>query len=145
MKIGILWDLDGTLLNTLEDLKDAVNYTMDVYHCPRKTTAQVRQYLGNGSARLISLSLKDVPNAPDEAEVLNTYKAYYDAHCRIKTAPYPGILPALDALGKKFPMAIVSNKPDSAVKILCSDYFGEIYARGDRAGCRRKPARSPRA
>ncbi len=140
MKIGILWDLDGTLLNTLEDLKDAVNYAMTVHGCPVRTLEQVRQDVGNGAARLIHLSLRDLPAPPPEDAVLQTFKTYYDSHCQIKTAPYPGIREILEQISQKYPVAVVSNKPDSAVKILCSDYFGSVYARGDRPGCRRKPA-----
>ena len=72
--------------------------------------------------------------------VLNTYKPYYTGHCRCKTAPYPGIAEALSVLKEKYPIAIVSNKPDPAVKALCADFFPGIYALGETADCPRKPA-----
>jgi phosphoglycolate phosphatase len=73
-------------------------------------------------------------------EVLNYYKDYYAAHSQIKTRPYEGILEALNAVRKEYPVAIVSNKPDNAVKILCAQYFGDTYALGESDTCPRKPA-----
>ena len=136
MKTGILFDLDGTLLDTLEDLCDAVNYALRVYGYPERTLEEIRCFVGNGAMRLITLA---VPENGDVEGVFHTYKTYYDANCRIKTQPYPGIMEALEAL-KDYPLAIVSNKPDSAVKALCADYFPGIYALGEAAGCPRKPA-----
>ena len=137
MKIGILWDLDGTLLNTLEDLMDGVNYALDQFGLPARTLREIREFVGNGAANLIS---RAVDGRADEGEVLDTFRTYYNAHCQVKTKPYEGVLEALAQLGEKYPMAIVSNKPDSAVKPLCEQYFPGIYALGERAGCPRKPA-----
>lgn len=140
MKKGILFDLDGTLLNSLDDLTDAVNYTMRLYGCPERTREQVRFAIGNGARRLIRLS---VPEDKDEAfvdEVLETYQRYYAENCRIKTRPYDGVLEALAQLQKNYPVAIVSNKPDVAVKPLCADYFPGVYALGETPDCKRKPA-----
>lgn len=135
--IGILWDLDGTLLDTLQDLADATNFALRAHGCPQRTLAEVRQFVGNGAGRLIRLAAGD--HADPEA-VLATFRPYYDAHCRVNTKPYEGIPEALAALGREYPMAIVSNKPDSAVKLLSADYFGGIFARGEDADCPRKPA-----
>lgn len=140
MKIGVLWDLDGTLLDTLEDLKDSVNFALGVYGCPERTLEEVRSFVGNGARQLIALSLPGTENDPDVDAVLATYQAYYATHAQVKTGPYAGVLEALDAVGQHYPMAIVSNKPDKAVKMLCKDYFGEIYARGESTDCTRKPA-----
>lgn len=140
MKIGILWDLDGTLLETLEDLADATNYALGQYGCPPRTLDEVRRFVGNGAARLIRLALPGGAADPDWKAVLETFRGYYNTHCRVKTRPYPGILEALAALGRTYPMAVVSNKPDSAVKPLCRGYFGDIYARGESPDCPRKPA-----
>ena len=136
-KIGILWDLDGTLLDTLEDLADAVNYALDHFGYPRRTVSEVRRFVGNGVGRLITLA---VPEGADPVPVLALFREYYGLHCRIKTRPYPGIMEALAELGMRHPMAVVSNKPDSAVKALCADCFPGIHARGERADCPRKPA-----
>ena len=140
MKKGILFDLDGTLLNTLEDLTDAVNATMDHYGCPHRTQAEVRAFIGNGAKRLIALSLPGKEDDPDVDEALAFYQKYYAAHAQCKTRPYDGILEQLAILGKKYPMAIVSNKPDVPVKLLCKQYFGDIYALGETTDCLRKPA-----
>lgn len=133
---GILFDLDGTLLNTLDDLMDAVNHTMEVFGYPRHSREEVRRFVGNGAGRLMQLS---VPQGRDWQEPLVAFQSYYREHCQIKTAPYPGIMEALYAL-KKYPMAIVSNKPDAAVKKLCAQYFPGIYAQGEHPGCPRKPS-----
>ena len=137
MKTGILWDLDGTLLDTLADLTDALNYAMTQFGYPHRTMEDVRRFIVNGARRLIALS---VPEGADVDAVLQVYKTYYDAHCQIKTKPYAGIPEALAVLGEKYPMAVVSNKPDSAVKPLCAQYFPGIFARGESADCPRKPA-----
>lgn len=140
MKTGILFDLDGTLLDTLQDLTDAVNYTLRHYGCPERTLSQVREFVGNGARRLIELSLPGTPEDPEVDEALAFYQQYYAVHAQIKTAPYPGILEALERLRREFTIAVVSNKPDRAVKPLCKDYFGDIYARGESSDCPRKPA-----
>ena len=137
MKIGILWDLDGTLLNTLEDLMDGVNYALQQFGLPSRTLEEIRQFVGNGAEVLIR---RAVEGRAETQAVLDTFRTYYNAHCQIKTGPYPGILEALACLKEKYPMAIVSNKPDSAVKPLCQQYFPGIYALGERADCPRKPA-----
>jgi HAD hydrolase, family IA, variant 1 len=133
---GILFDLDGTLLNTLDDLMDAVNHTMEVFGYPRHSREEVRRFVGNGAGRLLQLS---VPQGRDWQAPLEEFQRFYKAHCQVKTAPYPGIPEALAALGK-FPIAIVSNKPDAAVKKLCAQYFPGIYAQGEQPGCPRKPS-----
>lgn len=139
MKTGILFDLDGTLLNTLEDLVDATNYALAAFGHPPRTLKEVRRFIGNGAENQIRLSLPD-DNKEELQQVLAVYKPYYTDHCQIKTKPYDGVLDALKELGEKYPIAIVSNKPDAAVKALCADYFPGIYALGEVAGCPRKPA-----
>ena len=137
MKTGILFDLDGTLLDTLQDLADATNFALRQFGYPERTVDEVRRFVGNGARRLIAQA---VPAGADVEPVLETFRSYYNTHCRVKTKPYDGILEALEELGKRYPMAVVSNKPDSAVKPLCEEYFPGIYARGESADCPRKPA-----
>lgn len=138
---GIIFDLDGTLLDTLEDLKDAVNYTMRYYGCPERSLEEVKTFIGTGARNLIRLSLPGKADDPDVDRVLATYQAYYAAHAQDKTCPFPGIVEALAAIGSKYPIAIVSNKPDIAVKPLCAHYFGShIFALGETAQIPRKPA-----
>ena len=141
MKTGILFDLDGTLLSTLEDLTDAVNYTLRFYGCPERTQEEVRAFVGNGAERLVRLSLPGKPSDPDVGEALATYQAYYADHSQIKTRPYDGILESLAEIRKEFPVAVVSNKPDIATKKLCRQYFGEeVFALGETGDIPRKPA-----
>lgn len=137
MKTGIIFDLDGTLLNTLEDIKDAVNYALSQFGYPKRSLEEVRQFVGNGALRLIQRS---VPDGVEAEPVFAAFQVYYQAHCQIKTAPYPGILEALEAIGEQYPIAIVSNKPDGAVKALCNELFPGIYALGELPPCPRKPA-----
>ena len=139
--IAILFDLDGTLLDTLEDLKDATNHVLGCYDCPQRSLEEVRRFVGNGARRLIAQALPGKADDPDTDEVLQAFQSYYKDHCQIKTKPYAGILEILDALRKAgYPMAIVSNKPDSAVKPLGARYFPGLYAQGETADCPRKPA-----
>ena len=140
MKTGILFDLDGTLLDTLEDLLDATNYALNAFGYPPRTLTELRRFVGNGAENQIRLSLPEGSSAEEIRKVLAVYKPYYTAHCQNKTRPYSGIMEALAILDKKYPLAIVSNKPDSAVKALCADYFPGIYALGETADCPRKPA-----
>ena len=138
MKTGILFDLDGTLLDTLEDLLDATNHALAAHGFPPRSRAQLRRFVGNGAYNQIRLSLGEGNEAHIQA-VLDTYKPYYTDHCRLQTRPYDGIPEALAALKEKYPIAIVSNKPDGAVKALCADFFPGIYALGETPDCPRKP------
>lgn len=137
MKTGILFDLDGTLLDTLEDLADSVNHVLAANGYPARTLAEVRAFVGNGAGQLIR---KAAPEGTDVEALLAQFQRYYAGHCQIKTRPYPGILEALAELSRKYPLAIVSNKPDAAVKALCAQYFPGIPAMGETAQCPRKPA-----
>ena len=137
---GILFDLDGTLLDTLADLTDATNYALTQCGYPVRSIEQVRRAVGNGAANQIRKSLPEGTADAVAEQVLSVYKPYYTAHCRQKTCPYPGVLQQLEIMKEKYPVAIVSNKPDSAVKTLCADYFPGIYALGEKADCPRKPA-----
>ncbi len=139
MKTGILFDLDGTLLDTLGDLTDATNYALRACGYPERTLTEIRSFVGNGAENQIRMSLPEGASPEEVQRVLAVYKPYYTAHCQCKTAPYLGIPEALAALDG-VPMAIVSNKPDAAVKTLCAQHFPGIYALGETHGCPRKPA-----
>ena len=140
MKLGILFDLDGTLLDTLGDLTDSINYAMRYHGYPERTMAWVRSSVGSGVRNLVRLCLDGDDNHPELDKVLATYLQYYALHNQDKTRPYEGVAEALEQLQKEFPVAIVSNKQDDAVKTLCAEHFPGIYALGETAGCPRKPA-----
>ena len=140
---AVLYDMDGTVLDTLADLTDAVNVSLRRFGLPEQPAMHVRDVLGNGARRLMELS---VPSGTDSAlfeTLLAEYNADYAAHCRIETAPYPGVAALLRTLhtqGRK--LAIVSNKPDEAVRALRADFFADAVqiAVGETAAIRRKPA-----
>ena len=141
MKTGILFDLDGTLLDTLQDLTDAVNHSLRHYNCPERTAMEVRSFVGNGVERLMRLALPGKDTDPDVFATMETYREYYSVHSKDKTCPYAGIVEALQEIRKEYPIAVVSNKPDYATKPLCREFFGaEIFALGQTDDCPRKPA-----
>ena len=137
---AILFDLDGTLLDTLEDLTDATNAALSHFGYPTRTIEEVRRFVGNGAKNQITMSMPSGASPEQIEEVLDWYKTYYAAHSQIKTRPYEGVLEALEAVKQEYPVAVVSNKPDVAVKILCAQYFGDAYALGESSDCPRKPA-----
>ncbi|MBQ5910225.1 MAG: HAD family hydrolase [Bacteroidaceae bacterium] len=100
----------------------------------------MRRAIGNGAANQLRKCAPE--GTPEETieQMLAIYKPYYTAHCQIKTKPYAGIPEALTELCSRYPVAIVSNKPDAAVKELCAKYFPGIYALGETPDCPRKPA-----
>ena len=140
MKTGILFDLDGTLLNTLEDLLDATNYALEVCGYLKRTLPELRRFVGNGAENQIRMSLPEGASPEEVQRVLKIYKPYYTEHCQVKTRPYDGIWESLAILKEKYPIAVVSNKPDAAVKTLCGQMFPGIFALGEAPDCPRKPA-----
>jgi phosphoglycolate phosphatase len=140
-KTTVIFDLDGTLLYTLEDLKDAVNYALSEKGYATHTLDEMRRYFGNGIAYAIKQA---EPGLSEEelAELVKLFRSYYGEHCMDKTGPYPGIPELVKKLSEDgYKMAIVSNKVDSAVKDLAKRFFPEItVAIGERTGIRRKPA-----
>ena len=139
----IIFDLDGTLLDTLEDLMDSVNYIMDKYGFPRRTLEEIRTFVGNGLKNLLTKCVPTDMSETDFEEALSEFKEYYGKNCQIKTRPYDGVMECIEALKKKgYKMAIVSNKADPAVKELNKIYFKGLIdvAIGERPGVARKPA-----
>lgn len=137
-----IFDLDGTILNTLEDLCDSLNHALALSSMPCRSLAQVRSYLGNGIRALVECGVPE--NTPPELTdaVFAEFASYYPAHCRIKTAPYPGILQLFSKLRESgIKIAVVSNKVDTAVQTLCVDFFPGLldYCVGEKSGIRKKP------
>ena len=140
---SVIFDLDGTLLDTLEDLADSVNFTLKNYGYEQRTLKEIRAFVGNGVVRLIELALPQGRENKQFEAVLADFKAHYAENCKNKTKPYDGITELLQALKEKnVKMAVVSNKFDSAVKELCKDYFGEYIpvAIGETSEIKKKPA-----
>jgi len=139
----VIFDLDGTLLNTLEDLTDSVNYALKLNNFPSKTIAEVRSFVGNGVARLMELSVPDGLNNPQYEKCLADFRNHYSENMENKTGTYKGVLELLRELSKRdYKIAIVSNKFDSAVKGLNQIYFKEYIkvAIGESENVSKKPA-----
>lgn len=140
---AILFDMDGTVLNTLPDLTDSLNHVFALHHLPLKTEAQVRTNLGYGYSGLIERTAgTDVTTAEQEA-LLADFTAYYSVHCQVKTKPYSGIpdvLTKLKAAG--YLTAIVSNKGQAAVDELHAQYFQDLvyFSLGETPQRHKKPA-----
>ena len=138
----LLFDLDGTLLDTLTDLHLAVFHALHAYDMPQRSIDEVRMMVGNGIKTLLDRAVPDGTPPEKTAQVLDEFRDYYSKNSRIKTAPYDGILVTLKLLSQKgYKMAVISNKIDSAVKELNRDFFAEYIsvAIGDREGMRKKP------
>lgn len=140
---AVVFDLDGTLLDTLEDLKEAVNVALRTFDMPERTLNEIREFVGNGVKKLMIRAVPDGEKNPDFEGAFLKFKEYYALHSNDKTEPYPGIIELLTQLKYQgIKMAIVSNKIDFAVKDLSRIYFADYMdaAIGDTDGIQRKPA-----
>ena len=140
----VIFDLDGTLLDTLQDLHNSVNAALTAYGLPCRSIDEVRKFIGNGIAKLIERAI-GVKNYPDFEGVLSAFKTHYGAHCKEKTQPYNGILELLKTLQRAgIKTAVVSNKADFAVKLLAEEYFGglllDAVGENEAEVVRKKPA-----
>ena len=127
---AVLFDMDGTLLDTLTDLTDAVNHILSVHGYPLRTVEEVRTFVGNGARKLMERALPpDVTGDAFEA-LLEEYRQWYEAHTCVKTAPYPGVPAVLAALHRAgVRCAVVSNKPDGATRELAARFFPGLPAK----------------
>ena len=138
----VIFDMDGTVLNTLDDLTASVNHVLAEYGFAGHDASEYRKYFGNGIRYALGCA---VPNGTDQRvidEMVPVFKEYYDVHCLDNTRPYDGIMELLrDLGGQGYKLAIVSNKIDSAVKELNTRFFSEYVsvAIGERVGVNRKP------
>lgn len=139
---AVLFDMDGTVMNTLEDMCDSVNQSLSEFSLPAITLDQTRQFVGNGARRLIEQAVPE--NTPQELteQVLAFYLPWYASHCMVKTKPYDGILELMKKLRTAgFRQCIVSNKPDEATAGISAVWFADLadFSLGQRDDIRRKP------
>lgn len=142
----ILFDLDGTLLYTLEDLTDGINHTLEQYGLPTHPLENVRRFVGNGLKKLAIRALPDGENYEKFDDFFKDFVEYYNTHNRIKTKPYPGIIETTEKLASLgINMAIVTNKGQTATNSLLDDYFKPhiTIAIGDDGKHARKPDPEP--
>lgn len=140
---GAIWDMDGTLLDTLTDLHASVNRALGAFGMPERTRDEVRWFLGNGAKRLIARSVPEDTDEDTRRAVWETFVTDYKRHDRDHTAPYPGIPAALRRLqAAGFRMAVVSNKVEPSVEALRREFFADTLAVavGDADGRPCKPA-----
>ena len=143
MMTTVIFDMDGTVLNTLDDLAASVNHVLTRFGMPTHCTEDYRLYFGNGIRYALQCAS---PSGTDEEtidQMLPVFREHYNAHCLDKTGPYAGIPELMQCLRERgCKIAIVSNKIDSAVKELSDKFFRDYVdvAIGEREGIRRKPA-----
>ena len=140
---AIIFDLDGTLLDTLRDLRVSVNYALALNGYQERSLEEIRTFVGNGVRNLMTKALPGGQENPDFERIFSDFKAHYAVHFRDLTQPYDGILELTDELALRgLRMAIVSNKSDAEVKKLNEIFFGGKFdsAIGERPGVSRKPA-----
>lgn len=138
-----IFDLDGTILSTLEDLADSTNHALASQGLPTRTVDEVCSFIGNGARLLIERAVPSGTSTDVTDRVFDEFRAYYADHAEIKTRPYDGILDMLRTLRENgCKTAVLSNKPDFAVQTLCKKYFDGLLdsAAGEKAGIPRKPA-----
>ena len=140
-----IFDLDGTLLDTLQDLAASVNYALRQHHMPEHSLDDVRHFVGNGVRLLMERAVPDGVGNPMFDAAFDTFRQYYMQHSLDNTGPYPGItemLQRLKARGKR--LAVVSNKFDAATKELIAHFFGNLVevaiGENEAQGVRKKPA-----
>ena len=141
-KDTIIFDLDGTLLNTLEDLHACFNKAITEYGYPRRTLDEIKSFVGNGIKKAIERALPSNIEESELNKIVNYFRSYYEEHMLELTKPYDGIIGMLEELkANNYKLAVVSNKYDAAVKELCKNYFGKYIdiAIGESEEVRKKP------
>lgn len=140
---AVVFDMDGTVLDTLDDLTDTLNFALGNNDLPLRGKDEVRMMLGNGMRALLEAAVPEGKNNPKMDSVFAAFKEYYHEHCNDKTHAYAGIPEVMKQLKEDgIKVAIVSNKVDSAVKELNEQYFAGLtdVAIGEKSGIARKPA-----
>ncbi|MDP4108930.1 MAG: HAD family hydrolase [Bacillota bacterium] len=139
----VIFDMDGTLLNTLDDITDSINEALKECGYPARDREEVKSFVGNGGRRLVFLALPEGAGECEIEDCLARFRSRYAINMRRKTRPYEGITGLLSELKRlKIKTAVVSNKFEPSLKELCSDIFPSLISVviGDSDGTRRKPA-----
>lgn len=139
---AVIFDFDGTLLYTVQDLADAVNYAVARRGYPTHSVRAIERMIGNGVNMLVSRALPRGFDTPEYERIMDDFRAFYRAHCQDNTRPYDGVpemLARLRAEGRK--LAIVTNKYQTAAELLRKQFFADSVELivGDFEGRRRKP------
>ena len=137
-----VFDMDGTILDTLQDLADSTNHALAYFNLPQRSKEEIRTFVGNGMHKLIERAVPENSEAEMIEAVFSELHNFYEKHCADTTKPYDGILEMLKGLrARGIFLAVVSNKADYAVKSLCEIYFKGLFdfACGDKEGQKRKP------
>ena len=142
MKKAVIWDLDGTILDTLKDLTDSVNYVLRVKKLPEQGIEEIKMMLGNGIRVLMEKAVPAGTNNPDFEECFSMFKDYYQKHMDDNTAPYNGVVSVMKSLKLNgYKQAIVSNKIDCAVQKLVEKYYSFVdTAIGENHKMAKKPS-----
>lgn len=139
----IVFDMDGTILDTLEDLKNSMNHTLRLHSMPERTLDEIRSFVGNGIRKLIERAVVNgTPNEKIEA-IYKDFMKHYEVHCADFTKPYDGINDLIQELRNRgYKTAVVSNKAHDAVLDLCEQYFPSLFdlALGEKPEIAKKPA-----
>lgn len=122
----IIFDLDGTLINTLEDLMNSVNFALEKYNFPHRNLEEIQSFVGNGVKKLVELSSPEGTSEEVVAKLLKIFKEHYKENSMVKTAPYEGIIEMLDEVNKAgIKTAVVTNKMQDAAIDVVRHYFGD--------------------
>ena len=139
----VVFDMDGTILNTIDDIAGAVNYILKKYELPLRTVEEVKGFVGNGLKRTLLLSVPEGCSEDFVDSIFDEFTEYYKNHSNIYTQPYDGIVDALKELKRRgYKLAVVSNKRHEAVVKLCDTFYKGLFDTmlGETEGINRKPA-----
>ena len=139
----IVFDMDGTILNTIEDITLCVNYILEKYGMPIRTVEEVKFFVGNGLLKTLKRSVPDDCSDDMIERIYPEFTAYYKEHSNINTKPYEGIVEVIKELRRRgYKTAVVSNKRDEAVSSLCEIFYKDVFdiSLGDKDGMKVKPA-----
>lgn len=140
---AVIFDMDGTILNTLEDLKNATNYSLRQFGMPERSLEEVRMFVGNGIRKLVERAVPSGTSEEKITQVFDVFLEYYEIHSADNTSPYPGILELVEKLKKSgIKTAVSTNKADVPAQELGREYFNGIFDLivGQQDGLKVKPA-----